>query len=71
MAKDRKVIEKYGLTEWGEILVRALVRTVLICAVLYGAYAIKSALGINLSEHYHAIDLFQSPIDVLTDIVRA
>ena len=64
------MFEKYGLVEWGEILVRALIRTVLICAVLYSIYTLKSALGINLSQHYHAIDLFQSPIEVLTDIVR-
>ena len=55
--------------EWIDILIRAIVRTMLICALLYGAYVIKSALGINLSQHYHAIDFFQSPVDVLTDIV--
>ena len=62
---------KFGIMVWGEILARSLFRTFLICLLLYGAYTIKSALGINLSQHYHAIDLFQSPIEVLTDIVRA
>ena len=64
------MFDQYGFMEWGEILVRALIRTILICAFLYGAYWIKSALGINLAHHYHAIDVFQSPIDVITDIVR-
>lgn len=64
------MFDQYGFMQWSEILARALVRTVLICAFLYGAYLIKSALGINLSQHYHAFDVFQSPIDVLTDIVR-
>ncbi|MEM9217117.1 MAG: hypothetical protein AAGD25_22575 [Cyanobacteria bacterium P01_F01_bin.150] len=58
------------IREWSEVFIRALIRTVLICGLLYGAYVIKSALGINLSQHYHAIDFFQSPIDVLTDIVH-
>ena len=64
------MFEQYELMEWVEILGRALARTVIICALIYGVYAIKSALGINLSQHYHAIDVFQSPLDVLTDIVH-
>ena len=58
------------IRKWSGIAVRALIRTVLLGVVLYGSYIIKSALGINLSEHYHAIDLLESPIDVLTDIVH-
>lgn len=54
-----------------EILGQALIRTTIICLVLYGLYRIKSAFGINLSQHYHAIDLFTDPIQVITDILHA
>ena len=64
------MINQYSFTEWREILTRALIRTVIICGVLYGAYWVKSALGINLSQHYHAIDLFQDPVQVITDILH-
>lgn len=71
LANERTMINMQRFMEWGEILIRAGVRTVLICTALYGAYVIKSALGINLSAHYHAIDVFQSPIDVLSDIIHS
>ena len=63
-------MDKRALLEWGEILIRAGFRTLLICLSLYGVYVIKSSLGINLSEHYHAIDFFQSPVNVITDILH-
>ena len=62
--------DKPSLMEWGDILIRAAIRTVLICLSLYGLYVLKSSIGINLSEHYHAIDVFQSPVKVVTDILH-
>lgn len=35
----------------------------------YLLYRLKSIVGINLSSHYHAIDLVWHPVEVLRDIV--
>lgn len=66
-----KTTNQDSFAEWNEILTRAFIRTVIICGVLYGAYWVKSALGINLSQHYHAIDFFSDPVQVITDILNA
>lgn len=36
-------------------------RMLLVCLCLFLLYEVKSALGINLSERYHAIDLVRIP----------
>jgi hypothetical protein len=33
---------------------------------LYLLYLVKTALGINISERYHAADIFKLPLKVLT-----
>ena len=66
-----RMTQRHWLIEWLDVFVRALIRTTLICLTLYVVYRIKSAAGINFSQHYHAIDFFQTPLDVMVDIFRA
>ncbi|HEY9623343.1 MAG TPA: hypothetical protein V6C78_23505 [Crinalium sp.] len=40
-------------------------RFVLLILGLYLLYLVKSALGINLSERYHAADILKMPLRVL------
>nr|ADN14618.1 hypothetical protein Cyan7822_2650 [Gloeothece verrucosa PCC 7822] len=41
-------------------------RLLFVLGFLYLLYLIKSALGINISEKYHAADIFKLPIKIVT-----
>ncbi|NEQ95734.1 MAG: hypothetical protein F6K30_03225 [Cyanothece sp. SIO2G6] len=57
--------------EWLDTILQATLRTVLICIILYGLYVAKSAAGINLSPHYHGVEVFEQPVNVIVDIFRS
>ncbi|MEB3230187.1 MAG: hypothetical protein VKJ64_04195 [Leptolyngbyaceae bacterium] len=63
--------QRHGAIEWLDTIVRAMLRTALICLALYGLYLIKSIAGINLAPHYHGLEVFSQPVDVLVDIWRS
>lgn len=46
-------------------------QVVLVLVCLYLLYGIKSALGINISQRYHAIDLVKIPLKVVVKQLKA
>jgi len=48
--------------------VKYLKNTLLIVLLLYSLYLIKSELGINISQRYHAWDVLKLPLKVLLPI---
>ncbi|MGB3495052.1 MAG: hypothetical protein WBA57_20145 [Elainellaceae cyanobacterium] len=50
---------------------RILIQAIAILTGLYGLYLIKSALGINIFENYHAIDILKMPVKAIADQVRS
>lgn len=72
-----KVIEFVAKTDssYEDIIVkrtsRWIGRSLVIIAGLYGLYVIKSALGINLLENYHAIDILKMPVQAIRDQISA
>ena len=48
--------------------VKYLKNTLLIVLLLYSLYLIKSELGINISQRYHAWDVLKLPLKVLPPI---
>lgn len=64
-------MNRHWASEILDTILRAILRTALICLVIYGLYVLKSAVGINLSHRYHAIDVFSQPVNVITDIIQS
>ncbi|GEM_PF-4650030 len=54
-----------------QLVVKRTGQAIAIVAGLYGLYLVKSALGINIFENYHAIDILEMPVKAIADQVRA
>lgn len=49
---------------------KAISRLMMILIVIYGLYLLKTALGINISNQYHAPNIFKFPLKLISHKIK-